>query len=588
MERSPAAAPDAPASPASPEDRLARWARSSLPARGPELLAACAGLACLLALGGGRALSPTRLDFAQGDWPQHILGWLFFRRAPWALPVGALSNYAWPVGGTVAMTDANPWLAVAGKLLSPLLPETFQYVGLWLALCFALQGWVGARLVGLASSAPEHRALGGALVALSPALAWRVAHDTLCAHFVLLAGLFLLLRPVPDAGAARRASRGAVVLVAFAAGVHPYLAAMSFVLGAALLLRLARERLLRGRALAQAAALLLAAPAALFVLFGELTGVPGVVTGFGELSSDLLALVDPMNRSWLLRGGLGAAGGQVEGFAWLGAGGLALSIAAGLLLARSPRRVGPAARVRIRWALAASGLLFAYALSRRVTVAGRAVADLYPFYQHLMNVTGPLRASGRFAWPLHHLLLAGGACGVAALAPSRRLATALLAAGVALQAVDLIPATRSGLFDGTVRWPRAAAWESAAGRYDAVAVYPPNIFGADVGCRDGSFAIDAWAPAAFVAYRLGVPVNSGYLARVNGPASDRACEGWRREVEAGVVRRRTIYVVSPAELPRFRAVSGVRCGELDGLHVCVLAGADDPFARELERAHEEG
>ncbi len=622
---------------------------AALRRRAPELAAALAGLAWLLALGGGTALDPRHLDWlGGGDWRQHVLGWLFFRSARWQLPLGAAPHFAWPVGGSAAMTDANPWLALAGKLLSPALPVDFQYLGLWFAISFALQGYLGARLVGLASPAPAHRALGGALFVLSPVLAWRLGHDTLCAQWILLALLFLLLAPAPDSAAGRRSATGAVALAVFAAGVHPYLLAMALVLGAAVLVRHAREGVLCGRGLAARAAALLLGPAAVVIAFGYAPGPPTIAKGFGRFSADLLALVNPMGRARFLPALPVASSEQGEGFAYLGLGGLALlaaSVALALLrsaarsaarpdsrfaLFRTPRwgawgerRSLPPAEVelsesaarpetaltrlelrlrerktakgesgarseaaarpprrRVAFAFGVCGLLGLYSLSQTVTVAGHPIASLYFFYKNFMNVTGPLRASGRFMWPLHQLLLLAGAGGVAALAP-RRVATALLALGVAAQAADISPAVDAHFFASRHWRPTAAAWALAAGRYDTVAVYPANVFGVDVGCERGDWAVEHWAGAAYVAYRLGARVNSGYLSRLRGPASSAACALWRAEIHAGVVRAGTIYVVDPAARPELARIASVTCGRLDGLDVCVRSRPSDAFADAL-------
>ena len=136
------------------------------------------------------------------------------------------------------------------KLASPLLPARFQYIGLWLAACFALQGWFGARLAGLACHRPAFRALGGALFALAPPLTQQLGHDTLCAQAALLALLWLYLRPHPNVAEARRALLGATALCWALALVHPYLAVMSLALTSALVVRLRLEGLVgKGRGL---------------------------------------------------------------------------------------------------------------------------------------------------------------------------------------------------------------------------------------------------------------------------------------------------------------------------------------------------
>ena len=74
-------------------------------------------------------------------------------------------------------------------LLKPLgqwLPADFQYLGLWLLLCFTLQGALAARLVGRWVASPWVQVCGGALCVLLPTLLARVGHTALCSHWLIL------------------------------------------------------------------------------------------------------------------------------------------------------------------------------------------------------------------------------------------------------------------------------------------------------------------------------------------------------------------------------------------------------------------
>ena len=118
-------------------------------ARWPLFAAAAFGLFVFLAQGGAAAINPvdTRWIPAGKDWGYHWVGWLYFRAAPWSLPLGDTPNLLWPVGTTVGFMDGLPWLSTILKLFAPVLPQNFQWVGPYIGLTFVLQGWFGARLV---------------------------------------------------------------------------------------------------------------------------------------------------------------------------------------------------------------------------------------------------------------------------------------------------------------------------------------------------------------------------------------------------------------------------------------------------------
>jgi hypothetical protein len=542
--------------------------RAALGRRLPELLAAAFGVAWFAAAGGWRAISPSALDWLRGDSAQHVMGWLFFRESRWTLPLGHIDGFVWPSGTTVGFTDSNPLLALLGKLASPLLPRDFQYVGPWLAGCFALQGYAGARLTALASARGVDRFLGGALFAVAPPLLQRVGHDTLCAHGALLALLALHLAPAAGAAAARRSARAALGIAALLSLVHPYLAVMAIALGLALLVRLSREGLLSRREAWSSAAWFLAAPALLFAMLGYFTAAPSHGVGFGLYATDLLALANPYGASaWLPE--LPSQVGQWEGNAYLGVGGLAL-LAVALVLAAWRWRPAPRRLAALVPLVGAAAVLFAFALSDRVRLAGHEVLDLRWVYRPIAGALGPFRSSGRFAWPLYYLTLAGAVLAPLVLLRARpRLATALLAAALALQVAELGPPAAGARFQPRAWRPRDPRWALARGAYRHLALVPPQVVGIAGPCRGELYGDDErWLPLADAAYQGGLTVNSGFVARGAGDRIGPPCVALMAELAAGVLREDTVYVPHP-DLRGTLERAGARCGRLDGYDVCV-------------------
>jgi hypothetical protein len=542
------------------------------------VVAAAAGAAWFFLLGGARALSPGRLDWLGGDWGQHVLGWLFFRRSRWALPLGRIDGFAWPAGTTVGFTDANPLLALPAKALSPLLPLDFQYVGAWLLACFVLQGFFGARLAARGSPRPFHRALGGALLAIAPPLTARIGHDTLCAHFALLALLGLHFAPAFDAAGARRALRTAGLVTLLLGAVHPYLAVMALALSAALAARVAAvDRVVPRREAARTVLLLILALAAVFALLGYLTSAPSHGGGFGLYGADLLAFVNPHGASWLVPS-LPVHWGAWEGNAYLGLGGMAVVAAAGALALRrralrGARAVGPL------FAVAAVLALFSLADAWRAD--GREVLSLRRLYRPLAGVVGPFRSSGRFIWPLYYALVGGAVVALLRLARRPALATAVLAGALALQVAELAPPALGARFREAPWRFRDARWELARGRYLHLALAPALIVGGGPPCAGPGWSEDAWRAPAYEAYRLGLTVNSGYLARGAHEKYEGPCREVERQAAEGRLARGTIYVVQPERAGALARRPGVRCGVLDGRHVCVADVPGDPLAAAL-------
>jgi hypothetical protein len=541
-------------------------------------LGAVLGVLWFLWVGGAPTLDPTNIDWlGGGDHAQHLLGWLHFRDAPWGFPLGHIPTLLHPLSATVGLTDSNPWVSLALKPFSRWLPRDFQFIGPWLALCFALQGWLGVKLLERLTPHPAQRLLGACLFIMAPVLLYRHGHDTLCAHWLVLGMLWLHLRPRADARAARRDVAWAMVFTALSAGIHPYLMAMVAPLALALLYALVRrERLLSPRAGAVALAGLLGVLGGIFYLLGYVGSGRPLATdiSFGHFSADLLTLINPMDWSRLLPG-LPTGPGQYEGFGYLGTG--ALLLAAALLWKRAGSGMGPRVKAELRARgplVAAVAVLSLLAFSTVLSVAGFKVLSLRRFTTALLPVLAPFRASGRFIWVLDYALLTG----LLALVVWRwrqrpRVATGLLVAAVALQLLDTEDVWWRGRFHGEP-WPRlqAAEWERVDPFYRHIVLYPPAIKDWREPCVASSFPEDVYVRFGDLAYRKGLTTNSAYLARFDAARVKAMCEALREDIRSGRFAEDTVYVVDVKERTAFlRPEAGLTCGVLDGYTVCVAA-----------------
>jgi hypothetical protein len=554
------------------DDATAARSPSVCAPRWPQFAAAALGFVWYLQIGGGPTLNPTHTRLIlSGDWMQHWFGWLMFRREDWTLPLGTISGLLHPIGTTVGFTDSNPLLSILLKPFSSLLPAEFQFIGLWLASCFVLQGYMGAALASTVTDDPREQLFGGYLFVLSPVLLARLAHDTLAAHWLLLVAMYLGLREYGDARRARRATWLAACTAVLAASIHPYLAVMCWVLALAAFVRLWRARLIPPVQALLAAAAATAGMVSVFALAGYFsTGRMGA-SGFGQYSADLLSLVNPDQFSRALFD-LRLTSASWEGLGFVGLGGLAaVAVAIGAL---------PFVRPRLRrgaWVVVlACVLMGVFALSWDVRLGGRQVADLSGWYEPLSGVTAPLRASGRFIWGLHYLVLLFGIWGVTRMARASRQAAGamLLAVLVVLQAADM--RMDSLWARDQFREVRLENFASAVGRYRHLALFPMQVRGV---CTPYN---EAYVYRYMLhAYRLKTTYNSGYFARLDGAAVAAACDQLSADVAAGRLDAQTIYVVEESRVPKFKQANAV-CGRFDGDWICVSRDSDEVFRTLVE------
>jgi len=542
--------------------------------RWPRVSAALVGLSWFVALGGGPTLNPVNTGWLlAGDWRQHWLGWLFFRREPWTFPLGTIASLPYPAGTTIGFTDSNPLVSLLLRPFSGFLPSEFQFIGPWLACCFLMQGYAGAALTSTVSPNRLQQFLGGSLFAMSPVLALRVGHDTLCAQWLLIGLLYLGLKACDDERQARREAWLAAGVPALAGAIHPYLAAATLALACAAFGRSWRAKLISP---ARAVVLVAIATGGLVAVFG-LLGYGGDAgtgsAGFGVYSADLVALIDPRDSSRVLPS-FGIASNRWEGFGYLGLGGL-MAVALAVVAAARSR---PSWRAGTGFVVAACVLMGVYALSVKVTLMGVQVARLHGLYDRFHIVTNAFRSSGRFIWPLHYLTLLVGVWGATRIAgPSRRaVGTALLAVAVLLQAYDF-NADPQTFATKPFRQAPVQDFDVAAGRYRHMAMYPMQVLAA---CGD-TYEEDHVYRYMLEAYRLRTTFNSGIFARLPLERVQRACADLSLAVEDGRLDPDTIYVVSPGSVASMTRADAV-CGRFDGDWICVSRDSDAVFRRYLE------
>lgn len=491
-------------------------------------------------------LIPTNVTWLlRGDWGAHVIGWNAFRHDDWRWPLGVTQLLAWPSGVPVTYTDSNPLMCLLLKPFSAVLPEPFQFTGLWLFSCILLQFWAAYALLVSAAQDRWLRLLGAALLTVVPTLINRMGHADLCAHWTILLALHAFLnveRPVR-----RDLLYGAILAVS--ALVHPYLLIMNASIWGSDVLHRAWA-LLRSRdapgfgALAARSAAVAAAPVAALWAVGGLGGYQGDAGGFGYYSMALDALFNPGTAGYSRFFPVKPQGpGQIfEGFQYLGAGLIAMVAAALATLATHAGRERLWRMSWLAWLAPALFVLLALALSDHVLFHGRVVArisyDWIPFH-----LTSTFRSSGRLFWPCAYVLILVALKLVFSLPRAWPFAIGL--AALALQFADL-PGFTSAARAQTeaapagnqfVRTP-SPKWEALIASADVVEFQPP-----DPHVDEGAFDEIAWRASS-----MKRPVNVMYTARLK-PEQRTFETASRSAFLLGQLNPKRLYIVTDGCIP---------------------------------------
>lgn len=492
--------------------------------------------------------------YIEDDIIQSYAGWQYMRQDAWHIPLCWANNVAAPAGASMAYTDVYPLAAAFFKLLSPLLPETFQYFGIVNFLNFCLQGAFACLLLRLFSEKKSLCALGTVLFCLTPVFVERVfRHTALGSHWLILAALYLYFW-------ARRSGRlpvaGFFVLCCLAPAVHAYFLPMVFALLAAAL----AEDVIRRQKAVKAVLCFTACIAGTLLSargFGVLMPHGGTIGGsYGVYTMNLNALWNPTSFDHL-----GAAGFMnwssfipispqlyynYDGFNYLGA--AVLGGAAALLVFGAVRLV-KAVRAHQKpfgdiaaflkkhlGLLLACAVMTVFALSNVISW-NDGVVFTYPLPGFLTDICGIFRSSGRIFWPVGYLLLLAVCVGAMRLPKKYRIQLTAILLLVAVQTADLWPALQRKHTDFADGAPeKANAYNSEAMRFFAENY--DHVF-----CL-GTF-MDYRLSAAFIRYNPEVKTNLVFFNRGTYAETEAGYAAQARYMlDGGKLDEETVYLCS--------------------------------------------
>lgn len=391
------------------------------------------GIICFLFLYGAKVLNPTYDAWLlQGeDLTQHYIGWEFYRASSWQFPIGMMDRIVYPNSVSVIFVDSIPVFAVLFKLLSPLLPEVFQYFGWWELLCFLLQSVFAAKLLYLLCDVKRRNygelegsgkvfAIAGSLFFVSaPIFLMRIfVHTALSSQWILLAGLYLSEKYLGldktgeklELGGKRwkKSMIGWAVMGFLCGSVHMYYIPMcSIILAGFLLARVIKEGNIVP-ALSILAVYEYVVIGTVFLLGGLSGNQQGAASGLGQFSFNMNGFFNSMGWSRWFPAFSAYGKGSGEGFSYLGLGiwillliGIGGSVYKICIAKEKDKESGIENRYAYAFIIVLSILISA---SPQFALNGNCVFEI-PYPEKLVSLWGIFRASGRFIWPVVYLVM---------------------------------------------------------------------------------------------------------------------------------------------------------------------------------------
>lgn len=495
------------------------------------------GIAIFIWVTGGSIIWPSHINWLREDGVEALCGWEFFRYTPvFQSPLGTNYPYGMGVGGSVIYEDPLFIFAFPFKLFSSLLPTPFQYLGIWIFLCFILQALFSWKLLEKITDNQWLKFLGTLFFVLSPAFIGRYGGSGLfLAQWLILAaiGLYLSLYFRKYAWC---------FLLCISSLIHAYLLLMLLVLWVADLLQrkiLAEptdQELIKHIFLTILILLIVLWQSGYFMLHSGY-----VAPGLGLYRMNLLSFIDPFFTRWsrILMPHSHTAG-DYEGFSYLGLGIIILGILglAGLLNLKKRRQIKIIFFNIKKFAplIGAAFLLMVFALSNRIVLGQHEL-----FQYELPDFLGIFRATGRMALPIYYLIYLG-VFYLIVKCYKKSTSILLIFACLTLQIIDsskVLSWTRAFAKRPAYNSPlKSPVWSKAANKYKKIFYTLPEDYPED------------WEPITRYAAFNRLIINSGYFARKNVELVNKYRIELMNAIIHGQLDKNTFYLVKDKNILR--------------------------------------
>lgn len=528
---------------------------------------------------GIKALNPTEIAWLMDvhhDWGTHYLGWAFYRGDEWSFPLGTIHSYNYPVGTNVGFTDSIPLLAIPFKLFASLLPEEFQYFGIWLLACFYLNGYFTIKILDNYKIDRKYSFFIAVLMICSPILIFRSLHPALCAHWLLLASIYYYGKKSTPSNVFQ-INRNQIIILVLSGFINPYLTAM--VIGFNVILPLKQVFIDKSIPLKKG----IIFPIAAFLLLIISWIFIGLIN-FNQSAN--LASVDDYNNYSLNLNALYNGRGfsaffpdlpiynpmQYEGFAYLGMGVMVL-IGLGLFtLFFFKMSIRNVLRTYSFLLILGFGMVL-FALTNKVSYGNKIIFDFtISGYYELLYQT--FRASGRFVWPMYYVVIISFSILFIKSRFNTTFKMVLLGIIVCIQLYDIKTLiTYRNLKFGSYDTPlNDELWGNIFKSFDGTIVYPPFNYN-----YSQTYPMD-YQDLCYLSLKERKPISNAYVARTDVAKTESFKMNLEGQLSSGTIEDKQLFITTKPNIVAFGQLlhdKKVRIKKIDEFYIVYGTSQDN-------------
>ncbi|WP_252221719.1 MULTISPECIES: DUF6311 domain-containing protein [unclassified Clostridium] len=478
-----------------------------------------------------------------GDLTQHYIGWKFFRTSQWTFPFGLIDGLVYPYKVSILYMDAIPIFALIFKILSPFLPTTFQYFGIWGIFSFMLQGGIATLIVRKFTKSNLICIGSSMFFLLSPIMIFRMfGHEALGSHWLILLSIYLFINKNNIKSFKKNIALWSMLSI-LTVNIHIYFMPIVMIILICYLVvdYFEYKNIVRG--LSIFIAYILSALFALFMLGAFVGSADFQSPGLGLYSANINSLFNSQGCSKYLIGLPTATTGQYEGLAYLGLGAIlalivALYIDMGNLFKIEKQEILLHIKNNLKQCIlfVAMIVFFILALSPQVSL-NQNILFTIPYPKIIIKLLNIFKSTGRFMWPICYLLIIYIIKKIVTTSTKRQ-AVLFLAICIIIQMSDLsnMIANSNKIFSNKVEYVsklKSPIWKELYKENYKHIVFLKNTVEDDKLLWDlNNYAVDN-----------GMTLNDGYIARKDTNSVETTKNKYVQELREGKSEEDTIYIL---------------------------------------------